>query len=517
MSIIVSKANKALIVPASPALFNLFPEPLQLDSDAALCVLPHDLDTFAKLSLIGIKAPHPMLSHYDWPGDKKPFKVQKQTCAMATSYPRSYLLNDMGTGKTRSVLWAWDYLRREGKAHKLLIVCKLSNMTFTWMREAFATLPKCKVAILHGSRAQRLARLKDPEAQIFVINHDGLRVIEKELHARPDIDVLAIDELAAYRNNSLRSKKMRTFAERFKFVWGLTGRPMPNAPTDVWAQCRIVTPATVPKYFRLARDMLMIRKSQFVWVPKPNAIETAFSMMRPQVRFALDEVVELPPVISRTVDVDLSPEQDQTYKKLVREFRVLIQNKVITAVNAGAAMQKLLQVSCGYVYTQNPDYVTLDSTPRKDVLLETIEEVDRKLLVFVPFRHALQGLSTLLTSEGVDHAQVHGDTKDRDQIFNLFQNTTKYKVLLAHPACLAHGLTLTAANTIVWYCPTASLELYEQANARIRRVGQAHKQQVLHLQGTPVERRMYQLLQKKQKVQDQFLKLLEEATQQVGA
>ena len=217
-------------------------------------------------------------------------------------------------------------------------------------------------------------------------------------------------------------------------------------------------------------------------------------------------------MISRTIDVDLSSEQKHAYQKLVREFRVMIQEKVITAVNAGAAMQKLLQVSCGYVYTTNPDYVTLDSTPRKDVLLETIEEVDRKLLVFVPFRHALAGLSALLTAEGVDHALVHGDTKDRDQIFNLFQNTDKYKVLLAHPQCLAHGLTLTAANTIIWYCPTASLELYEQANARIRRVGQEHKQQVFHFQSTPIEKRIYSLLQRKQKVQDQFLKMLEEAT-----
>ena len=270
MSIIVSKATKTLIVPGPVTIANLFPEAPLLKHRY---VLPHTLDTVALLSHIGIKVPHPMLTHYDWPGDKKPFKVQRQTCAMATSYPRSYLLNDMGTGKTRSVLWAWDYLRREGKANKLLIVCKLSNMTFTWMREAFATLPKCKVAILHGSRARRLERLNDRTADIYVINHDGLRVVEKELQARTDID-----ELAAYRNQSMRSKKMRTFAERFKYVWGLTGRPMPNAPTDVWAQCRIVTPNTVPKYFRIARDMLMIRKSQFVWVPKSNAIETAFSM-----------------------------------------------------------------------------------------------------------------------------------------------------------------------------------------------------------------------------------------------
>jgi SNF2 family DNA or RNA helicase len=512
MTVLLAKAAKAVLVPATTATCNLFPDAPTL---GIWGVLPHNLDTALKLATINIKVPHPMLTHYDWPGPDKPFLVQRKTCAMATTYRRSYILNDLGTGKTATVLWTWDYLRREKQVNKLLVVCKLSNMSFTWAREAFKLLPKVKVAILHGSRARRLERLKDPEAQIFVVNHDGLKVIEKELAARTDIDALAIDELAAYRNQSIRSKKMRIFAERFKYCWGLTGRPMPNSPTDVWAQCRIVTPTTVPKYFNQARDMLMIRKSQFLWVPKANAIETAFSMMRPQTRFSLDEVTELPEVVYRTLDIDLSTEQDQAYKKMVREFKIMIQEKVITAVNAGAAMQKLLQVACGYVYTANPEYVTLDSTPRKEILLEILEENERKVLVFVPFRHALHGLSELLTAEKIDHAVVHGGTGDRDQIYNLFQNTSKYHVLVAHPQCLAHGLTLTTANTIIWYCPTASLELYEQANARIRRVGQQHKQQILHLQGTPVERKLYQLLQKKQKVQDQFLKMLEEATQGV--
>jgi SNF2 family DNA or RNA helicase len=514
MSVIVSKANKALLVPRTSATEHLFPEAPRLETNI---VVPHNLDTAAKLSHAGIKAPHPMLTHYDWPGPKPPFKVQRLTCALATTYPRSYILNDMGTGKSRSALWAWDFLNREGVVKKLLIVCKKSNMSFTWGGEALTILPSRKVAILYGTKATRLKRLADPEADIFVVNHDGMRVIEKELAARTDIDTLVIDELAAYRNNSDRSKKMRKFAERFTYVWGLTGRPMPNAPTDVWAQCRIVTPSTVPKFFLQARDMLMIRKSQFVWVPKPNALETAFSMMRPQVRFSLDEVVELPPVIYRTIDVDLSTEQSQVYKKLAREYRVMVQEKTITAVNAGVALQKLLQVACGYVYTANPVYVELDSTPRKELLLDLIEETDRKLLVLVPFRHAITGLSKLLTEKKIDHANIHGDTRDRDQIFNLFQNTDKYKVLVAHPQVLAHGLTLTAASTIIWYCPTASLELYEQANARIRRVSQEHKQQILHLQGTAIERRFYHLLQKKQKVQDQFLQMLQDATQGIGS
>jgi SNF2 family DNA or RNA helicase len=512
MPIIVSKANRSLVVPATNSILNLIPDHISLRENGRI-IVPHDLRTTIILKHLGYDVPNPMLTYYDWCGGK-PFAIQKATCAMLTLNPRSYVLNDMGTGKTKAALWAWDYLNKEGYAQKVLIVAPLSTLNFVWLREAFATLPHRKVAILHGPKSVRLQRLADPEAEIFVINHDGLKVIEKELAERTDIDTLILDELAVYRNNSARSKNMRNFAKRFPWVWGMTGRPMPNTPTDVWAQCRIVTPATVPKYFRLARDMLMVRKNQFLWLPKPDAVNTAFKMMRPQSRFSLDDVLELPElVVPPPRDVELSPEQDRIYTRMVREFRAMVEEKVITAVNAGVAMSKLLQVACGYVYTKNPEYVTLDSTPRQTVLLEIIEEVEGKLLIFVPYRHALAGLSALLTTEKVDHAVVHGGTTNRDEVFNLFQNTDKYTALLAHPKCLAHGLTLTAARTIVWYSPTASLDLYEQANARIRRVGQLHKQQVLHLQGTAVEKKIYRLLQGKQ---DQFLKMLEEGTPDIG-
>ncbi len=503
------------MVPATNSILNLIPDHISLRENGRI-IVPHDLRTTIILKHLGYDVPNPMLTYYDWCGGK-PFAIQKATCAMLTLNPRSYVLNDMGTGKTKAALWAWDYLNKEGYAQKVLIVAPLSTLNFVWLREAFATLPHRKVAILHGPKSVRLQRLADPEAEIFVINHDGLKVIEKELAERTDIDTLILDELAVYRNNSARSKNMRNFAKRFPWVWGMTGRPMPNTPTDVWAQCRIVTPATVPKYFRLARDMLMVRKNQFLWLPKPDAVNTAFKMMRPQSRFSLDDVLELPElVVPPPRDVELSPEQDRIYTRMVREFRAMVEEKVITAVNAGVAMSKLLQVACGYVYTKNPEYVTLDSTPRQTVLLEIIEEVEGKLLIFVPYRHALAGLSALLTTEKVDHAVVHGGTTNRDEIFNLFQNTDKYTALLAHPKCLAHGLTLTAARTIVWYSPTASLDLYEQANARIRRVGQLHKQQVLHLQGTAVEKKIYRLLQGKQRIQDQFLKMLEEGTPDIG-
>ena len=451
-----------------------------------------------------------MLWHYDW-GIDKPFSIQEKTCDLLTSNPRAYVLNHMGTGKSKSALWAWDYLNKAGLAQKLLVVAPLSTLNFVWAREVFRTLPNRKCAVLHGTRQRRLERLAE-DVDIYIINHDGLKVIGDELLARTDITTLVLDELAVYRNNSSRSKYMRKFATRFNIVWGMTGAPMPNAPTDVWSQCQIVTPHSVPKYFKQAQEILMKKLDLYKYVAKPDAVDTAFRWMQPAVRYALDDVVELPPVVFRNIDCDLSPQQKTTYDKIVNEFAVMVANKQITALNAGAAMSKLLQIAAGWVYTKAPEHVALNCEPRTDALLDLIESAERKVLVFVPFRHAVEGLSQLLTKNKIEHCVVHGQVGDRDSIFYAFQKTDKYKVLLAHPECLAHGLTLTEADTIIWYSPIASLDIYDQANARITRVGQLHKQQVLHLQGTPVEKKIYSLLRSKQKIQTQLLTLFEDAT-----
>jgi SNF2 family DNA or RNA helicase len=496
-------------VPATEAVRNLFPSAPKLP-DGNRVVVKHDLRNTLLLSCVGLHAPNPMLEYYDWCGGK-PFRVQKETCKMLVENPRSYVLNHMGTGKTKTTLWAWEYLYTHGLCGKLLVVAPLSTLNFVWAREVFSTLPHRKVSVLHGSRQKRIDRLA-ADVDIYVINHDGLATVAEELAARKDITVLVLDELAVYRNNSNRSKLMRKFSTRFDIVWGLTGAPMPNKPTDVWSQCMIVTPNTVPKYFKQAQEMLMYRVSQWVWKPKPDAVDNAFRMMQPAVRFALDDVVELPDVVERTIDVDLSPTQTKVYTEVFKFLCSQVASEKINAVNAGVAMGKLLQISSGWVYSQAPVYISLDAGPRINTLLDLIDSAERKLLVFVPFRHALEGLSKHLDDRKIEHCVVHGDIADRDKLFNLFQNTDKYKVLLAHPECLAHGLTLTAADTIIWYSPIPSLEIYEQANARIRRVGQKHRQQVIHLQGTPVEKKIYALLRSKQKVQDQLLSMFEDAT-----
>jgi len=478
-------------------------------------VLPHNTRTQIQLRAAGIEAPAPILYHYDWTSadGEKPFQIQKDTAALATSYQRSYILNDMGTGKTRAALWAWRFLYKSKVARKLLVVAPLSTLRFVWARELMMIMPDIKATVLHGTRERRI-ELLNQDSDVYIINHDGVKTIVMELHGRRDIDCMILDELAVYRNNSQRSRRMREFAKRFTWVWGMTGRPMPQSPVDVWAQCKILTPHTVPKFYTHAKTTLMQQIDRYRWVPREGAIETALSWMVPAVRYSLDDVVELPDAIYRTLDVEMSGEQDAKYREMANEMIAWIRDQKITAANAGVALSKLLQVGCGYVYSVNPQYATLDSTPRQETLLSILNEAPHKVLVFAPWRHLIDNTSALLTKEEIDHAVVHGGISlaKRGKIFNAFQNSSQYRVLLAHPACLHHGVTLTAATTVVWYSPITSLEVYEQSCARVRRIGQNHKQLFLHLQASPVEQKVYAMLRTKQRMQDQFLRLLEEST-----
>jgi len=515
----VSPKHKVVGVPDAPALRNLFPTAPQIVSGGRPhLVIPHrPVETFM-LRKLGYDVPAPILTQYDWPhpAGEPPFDAQKRTAALLTMNDRAYVLSGMGTGKTRSALWSWDYLNKAGLAGKLLVFAPLSTLTFTWQREVFNLLPHRKSVVLHGTKKKRLERLAE-DVDIYIINHDGLGVLLPEVMARTDITALVIDELAVYRNGTAeRTKKLRklTAAPHVKWVWGMTGSPMPNAPTDVWAQAAIVTPSRVPKYFTAFRNELMLKVSQFKYVPRSDAVERAFEALQPSVRFTLDDVYELPETIYRSLDVELGKQQAKVYKDMADKCFAAVQNHQITAANAGAVMSKLLQVSTGWVYTADHRTVPLDNQKRVEALMDAINSTDRKVIVFVPYKHALAGISEALTSEGYEHAAVSGDTPagERSQIFNAFQNTSKYKVLAAHPQCLAHGITLTAADTIIWFAPITSLETYEQANARISRVGQKHKQLVLHLQSTPVEARIYSMLKGKQRVQDKLLDLFATAT-----
>ena len=197
-----------------------------------------------------------------------------------------------------------------------------------------------------------------------------------------------------------------------------------------------------------------------------------------------------------------------------KRLRLLERHK-IDALNAGAVLCKLLQIAIGYVYTREGRTVHIDNTPRLQLILDLIDSASKKVILFAPFKSAVAALDVMLTENKIPHAVVTGDvlTTKRDIIFGDFQDTPRYKVLLAHPVCMSHSLTLTAANTTIWAGPVTSLETFTQANGRTYRVGQDAKTLVAMCGGTPMEKRIYKLLGQNEQLQNRFLEIVEAITE----
>ncbi len=477
--------------------------------------VPHNHDVVRVLRNVGIRAPGPILYYYDWPGRFKPFDHQRDTAEFASLNPRAFILNDMGTGKTLSVLWAFDYLRRQDMVDWALIVSPLSTLERVWADEVFKHFPEMSCGVLHGTAERRLRIARD-EYDVYVVNHDGIKNKEllHELCTKPGRGLVIVDELGVFRNaqtdrwkalNVLVNGNKKLGYEPKVWAWGLTGTPIPNEPTDAWAQCKLIRPGSVSAYFNAFRDRVMKQLGPYKWVARRDALDTVFEVMQPSIRFSREECIDLPPTTYTDRVVELTREQAVLYKQMLAKFKAEFEGGQITAANEAVKIGKLMQIVCGVAYSDNGD-ITIPAQPRTDTVLEIIEEANAKVIVFVPLTGALNALAAAIRRR-FTVSVVHGGVpkRERDDIFADFQSEHGSRVLVAQPATMAHGLSLTAADTIVWYAPTTSSETYQQANARIVRPGQKRNTLIVRVQGSDIERRIYDRLEQRGSTQGALL------------
>ena len=477
-------------------------------------VVPHKIDETLVLNRLGIKVPSPILNRYDWAGRFTPFAHQKTTSAFLTLNRRAFVFNEMGSGKTLSALHAAEFLMQSGKIRKALIICPLSTMQRAWGDEIFNNFMHRKYAILHGDREKRLKLLAREDIDYYIINHDGVSRdwMLNELLERNDINLVIADEASAYRNgrNDRYKKFERLVARANLWVWLLTATPCPNAPTDAWALARLVNKASVPKFFKAFQERVMHQISTYKWVPKPDGAEVAFGSMQPAIRFRTRDCIDLPPTTYQTREAHMTPDQLAAYQQMHRTFTMEAgKETTIVAANAAVKLFKLVQIACGVVRTGNDDETfELDATPRMRIVHEVIEEAGGKVIVFVPFKSALDKLAKFL-GESFSVREVSGDTplSERNEIFRAFQQDVDPRVIVAHPKCMSHGLTLTAADTIVWYAPFPSNETTEQANGRIVRPGQKRHTNIIEIESSSVEREMYAALRTKKKMSTAIMEM----------
>ena len=444
----------------------------------------------------GMSQKSSILTDYNWPGKHKPFAHQKQTSDFLTLNRRAFCFNEQGTGKTASVIWASDYLMNLGVVRRVLVICPLSIMKSAWQQDLFkfAIHRTCDVA--HGTPAQRKKILAN-NAEFVIINFDGVDIVKEEV-LKGGFDLIVVDEASAYKNaQTTRWKTLRDIASQVKGMWMLTGTPAAQSPVDAFGLAKLINPEGTPKFYGQFRDQVMYKVGTYRWIPKPQAQSVVHKVLQPAIRFEKDQCLDLPDVTFVERDAPLTPQQIKYYKLLKKQMLIHADGEQVTSVNAATNINKLLQISGGAVYTDTREVIEFDVSNRLRVIEEVINEASHKVLVFVPFTHTIELLNKHLTGANITCGIINGQVpvNKRHEIIKDFQETDNIRVLIIQPQAASHGLTLTAANVIIWYAPVTSVETYLQANARINRPGQKNPMTIVHIKGSEVEARLYKMLQ----------------------
>lgn len=475
-----------------------------------ITVAPRTIPIISALRRAGHQAPS-LEEGYAYPGRFAPMAHQRETVRFLLDHERAGNLSDPGTGKTLAAVWAADALMRVGAVRRVLIVAPKSILMHVWGRELFATLPHRPYAIAYGSREKKQALASNTDVQFLIVNYESLHLLEGYL---PEVDLVIADEATKIKEpRSRRTQALQRIAQG-KRLWLLTGTPAPQAPTDAYMACRLLRNGNY-KSFRAFRDLTMVQVTSFKWIAREGAAAVVHQELQPSIRFRRDDCLDLPE--QQVVDLDIEPSDQQ--KKLAEQFIkqawAELEGQKITAVNAGVALSKALQVLAGGVYhptgeDEEQGATAVDAAPLLEALATIIEQTDGPVLIFAPFRISVEVIHAKLKAAGLDGACVTGATSndDRVRIFDRVQNRS-LDYMIAIPQTVSHGLTLTASNTVVWVGPVFSFETYEQANARVNRTGQTRKSVVFRVSQLPLTKALYRRLDERATLQDTILRLME--------
>lgn len=494
--------NRALLFRTrNPDKYSIIPKSqvVSRDDEGAEIAVYWGLDEVRVLRNLGVKdAPSPIISRYDWPGRYKPMIHQVETAAFLTMHRKAFVFSEPGTGKTLSALWAADYLMKLRKVRRVLILCPLSIMDSAWMQDINNSIIHRSAVIAHHPKAARRIEMIQQDYEIVISNYEGLNLIADEVRNDGRFDLIIVDEANAYKTTTTaRWKTLNSLVTPNTYLWMMTGTPASQSPADAYGLAKLVNAENVPKFYTAWRDKVLTKVSMYRWIPQPDAKDKVFAALQPAIRYTKKQCLDLPPVVTQTRNVDLTPQQNKYYELLKDRMLVQAAGETITAVNAAAAVSKLLQISCGAAYTDDREVVEFDASPRLSVLEEVLEETDRKVLVFAMFTNAIQTIHDHLTKKGIRAEIIDGSVQanKRSSIIHRFQNEPDPRVLVMQPQASAHGITLTAADTVVFYGPLMSVEQYVQCCARADRKGQnSDKVTVVHIQSSEIEKKMFKAL-----------------------
>jgi len=387
------------------------------------------------------------------------------------------LLLDMGLGKTVITLTAINDLKYNRFAvRRVLVIAPKKVAESTWAREAakWDHLTKLRVVAVLGTQAKRIKALNTP-SDIWVINRENVQWIVDYYRNSWPFDMVVIDELSSFKNHQAKRFKALTWVRsHINRVVGLTGTPAPNGLIDLWAQVFLLDQGerlgkTIGGYrARYFDPDKRSREQVFSYAPKVGADDVIRDRIGDIcVSMKAEDYLDLPDYIPVTVQVQLDGKALAAYREMERKAILEIGDQMIDASTAAVLSNKLLQLCNGAVYDSDKAIHEIHDC-KLDAFLELIEALNgQHALVFYNFQHDLARIKAALSDTDLRIRQLDGPQDETDW------NNGEVDILLAHPASCAYGLNLQAGgHHLIWFGLTWSLELYQQANARLYRQGQ---------------------------------------------
>lgn len=415
----------------------------------------------------------------------KPWNYQQYAINHVIDNSASGLFLDMGMGKTVSTLTAIDDLILLGEVNKVLVIAPLRVAEDTWSTEVdkWDHLKHLRISKILGSKKQREEAI-NTEADIYVTNRENVDWLVTECFNNWIWDMVVIDELSSFKSSKAKRfralKKVRPY---FKRIVGLTGTPAPNSLIDLWPQIYLLDGGqrlgkTITgykeRYFKPGRRNGYVVYNWELKEGSEEAIQNKISDIC--ISMSAKDYLDIPERIDNRVEITLPIKVMDTYKQLEKDLVLEIGEEDITAANAAVLTNKLLQVANGAIYSEDKEVVRIHDE-KLDRLEEIIDIANGKpVLVFYNFKHDYDRISKMLTKNKIKHQTLN--TSDDIKKWN----NGEIQVALLHPASAGHGLNLQyGGNIIVWFGLTWSLELYQQANARLHRQGQKETVIIHHL------------------------------------
>ncbi|QDX62234.1 DEAD/DEAH box helicase [Staphylococcus pseudintermedius] len=438
-----------------------------------------------------------------------PHDYQKYSIDKIIENKKYGLFLDMGLGKTVSTLTAFSDLQLLD-TNKMLVIAPLNVAKDTWADEIdkWEHLKHLRVSKVLGSPKQRIAAL-NKEADIYVTNKENTKWLCDQYKKDWPFDMVVIDELSTFKNpSSQRFKAIRKKLPLMKRFVGLTGTPSPNSLLDLWAQVYLIDrgerlETSFSRYReRFFKPTHQISDHVFNWELRGGSEEKIYELIEDVcLSMKASDYLDMPERIDTVHSVNLSSKERKLYDELEKHYILESEEDGTIVAQSGASLsQKLLQLSNGAVYTDDESVRHLHDR-KLDKLEEIIEESQgQPLLVFYNFKHDKERIM-----ERFDEVVTLDDESYKDRWIE-----GKVKILLAHPASAGHGLNLQkGGHIIVWFGLTWSLELYQQANARLYRQGQTHTTIIHHIMtDNTIDQKVYQALQNKELTQEDLMQAI---------